>query len=399
MHGMSRLIARAAVPAAGAAGAQAADGDGAGQVLCVRATDAMAAVDLPHFCAEAGHELLGAHRRGRCQRLSDPARIARGGRSQRPPVLALRLSAPETTSRACRLGVIVFRRRADASSGRPARPRLSTGASAADRPAPLPARRAASTGAAGAGSAAATGAAAGSALRPRPRRGSGLAGWPAAGRLRLASAGSAPRPSAERRPPLRQPQLRQPSAWLGCACGLRVACCFGFAAASAGPALLGSVTDGGVSRRLQPVFSRRRRLRRRHRRRHPRPPSSPPLPRLGRRHRRRRRRRRRFLPVAIAVAVGLRPRPAASRPRPRLRPLRPRRSRRRYPRPLPRPTGAPISPALPEITEHRGSGTTRVAVLNFSIEIIGADQHADRPRSAPTCHSAPRSARYVRASG
>ena len=32
----------------------------AGQVLCVRATDAMAAVDLPHFCAEAGHAYLGA---------------------------------------------------------------------------------------------------------------------------------------------------------------------------------------------------------------------------------------------------------------------------------------------------------------------------------------------------
>ncbi|MEO6300976.1 MAG: sulfurtransferase TusA family protein [Paracoccaceae bacterium] len=31
-----------------------------GQVLCVRATDAMARVDLPHFCSEAGHEYLGA---------------------------------------------------------------------------------------------------------------------------------------------------------------------------------------------------------------------------------------------------------------------------------------------------------------------------------------------------
>ncbi len=29
-----------------------------GTVLCVRATDPMAAVDLPHFCAEAGHALL-----------------------------------------------------------------------------------------------------------------------------------------------------------------------------------------------------------------------------------------------------------------------------------------------------------------------------------------------------
>ncbi|MBL4927151.1 sulfurtransferase TusA family protein [Fuscibacter oryzae] len=31
-----------------------------GQVLRVRATDAMAAIDLPHFCAEAGHAFLGA---------------------------------------------------------------------------------------------------------------------------------------------------------------------------------------------------------------------------------------------------------------------------------------------------------------------------------------------------
>jgi len=36
----------------------------AGQVLRVRATDAMAAVDLPHFCAEAGHEFLGAAAEG-----------------------------------------------------------------------------------------------------------------------------------------------------------------------------------------------------------------------------------------------------------------------------------------------------------------------------------------------
>ncbi|GAB1362738.1 sulfurtransferase TusA family protein [Rhodobacter sp.] len=29
-----------------------------GQVLCVRATDAMAAVDLPHFCGQSGHLYL-----------------------------------------------------------------------------------------------------------------------------------------------------------------------------------------------------------------------------------------------------------------------------------------------------------------------------------------------------
>ena len=31
-----------------------------GTVVCVRATDAMALIDLPHFCAEAGHAYLGA---------------------------------------------------------------------------------------------------------------------------------------------------------------------------------------------------------------------------------------------------------------------------------------------------------------------------------------------------
>jgi tRNA 2-thiouridine synthesizing protein A len=31
-----------------------------GQVLCVRATDAMARIDLPHFCEGAGHAYLEA---------------------------------------------------------------------------------------------------------------------------------------------------------------------------------------------------------------------------------------------------------------------------------------------------------------------------------------------------
>ncbi|MFN6925351.1 MAG: sulfurtransferase TusA family protein [Tabrizicola sp.] len=35
-----------------------------GMVLCVRATDAMALVDLPHFCAEAGHSYLEARTAG-----------------------------------------------------------------------------------------------------------------------------------------------------------------------------------------------------------------------------------------------------------------------------------------------------------------------------------------------
>ena len=35
-----------------------------GAVLRVRATDGMAAVDLPHFCVGAGHEYLGARPEG-----------------------------------------------------------------------------------------------------------------------------------------------------------------------------------------------------------------------------------------------------------------------------------------------------------------------------------------------
>lgn len=35
-----------------------------GAVLRVRATDAMAAIDLPHFCTEAGHEFLVATNEG-----------------------------------------------------------------------------------------------------------------------------------------------------------------------------------------------------------------------------------------------------------------------------------------------------------------------------------------------
>ena len=35
-----------------------------GAVLRVRATDAMAAIDLPHFCTEAGHEFLAATNEG-----------------------------------------------------------------------------------------------------------------------------------------------------------------------------------------------------------------------------------------------------------------------------------------------------------------------------------------------
>lgn len=35
-----------------------------GSLVCVRATDPMAAIDLPHFCAEAGHAYLGSEAEG-----------------------------------------------------------------------------------------------------------------------------------------------------------------------------------------------------------------------------------------------------------------------------------------------------------------------------------------------
>ncbi len=38
-----------------------------GAVLCVRATDPMAAIDMPHFCAEAGHHLISTAQDGAVQ--------------------------------------------------------------------------------------------------------------------------------------------------------------------------------------------------------------------------------------------------------------------------------------------------------------------------------------------
>lgn len=38
-----------------------------GAVLCLRATDPMAAIDLPHFCTESGHTLISAVKDGAVQ--------------------------------------------------------------------------------------------------------------------------------------------------------------------------------------------------------------------------------------------------------------------------------------------------------------------------------------------
>jgi tRNA 2-thiouridine synthesizing protein A len=35
-----------------------------GQIMCIRTTDRMALIDLPHFCAEAGHDYLEAREEG-----------------------------------------------------------------------------------------------------------------------------------------------------------------------------------------------------------------------------------------------------------------------------------------------------------------------------------------------
>lgn len=37
---------------------------GPGTILCVRTTDPMARIDLPHFCTEAGHSYLEARSEG-----------------------------------------------------------------------------------------------------------------------------------------------------------------------------------------------------------------------------------------------------------------------------------------------------------------------------------------------
>jgi tRNA 2-thiouridine synthesizing protein A len=38
-----------------------------GTVLCVRATDPMAAIDMPHFCDQAGHKILQSTQDGAVQ--------------------------------------------------------------------------------------------------------------------------------------------------------------------------------------------------------------------------------------------------------------------------------------------------------------------------------------------
>lgn len=53
-----------------------------GAVLRLRATDPMAAIDLPHFCAEAGHTLLAAAEEGGALSFL----IRRGGRDTSPCV-------------------------------------------------------------------------------------------------------------------------------------------------------------------------------------------------------------------------------------------------------------------------------------------------------------------------
>ncbi len=51
-----------------------------GAVLAVLATDAMAAVDLPQFCAQVGHDYLGARQAGEATRHLIRRGEATGGR-------------------------------------------------------------------------------------------------------------------------------------------------------------------------------------------------------------------------------------------------------------------------------------------------------------------------------
>jgi tRNA 2-thiouridine synthesizing protein A len=62
-----------------------------GSVACVRTTDAMALIDLPHFCTEAGHVYLGSQAEGPAtlhlirRGPSAPLKIDRGGRNPDRP--------------------------------------------------------------------------------------------------------------------------------------------------------------------------------------------------------------------------------------------------------------------------------------------------------------------------
>ena len=57
-------LSGSAMPVARAESRKGLEGNGAGQVLRVIATDPMAAVDMPHFCMEQGHRLLSHEQEG-----------------------------------------------------------------------------------------------------------------------------------------------------------------------------------------------------------------------------------------------------------------------------------------------------------------------------------------------
>jgi tRNA 2-thiouridine synthesizing protein A len=45
-----------------------------GEILCVTATDPMAAIDMPHFCTEQGHRLVAREQKGEALRFWIEAR-------------------------------------------------------------------------------------------------------------------------------------------------------------------------------------------------------------------------------------------------------------------------------------------------------------------------------------
>lgn len=60
-------------------------GMAAGQVLTIATTDPMAVIDLPHFCIEAGHDLLSQAQTGDVTRwVIRAGGAAQGGQAPRP---------------------------------------------------------------------------------------------------------------------------------------------------------------------------------------------------------------------------------------------------------------------------------------------------------------------------
>lgn len=65
-----------------------------GDILCVRTTDRMAAIDLPHFCTQSGHDYLGTQPEPRAS--SAPVTLHLIRRGPRPVIETELQTGPET---------------------------------------------------------------------------------------------------------------------------------------------------------------------------------------------------------------------------------------------------------------------------------------------------------------